>query len=141
MCHGLQINCLSEIWLNDICLYHRIFPNCLTTFRSDTANSNKSSVAVLTTVLSAVGIFKRLYVLQLYDEWFGSKFTPIEAAVYPLVITIPHPPILNHMLFINIFGRWRKIFDTKSHCSVIGHLIVCYFVWLSGLTYQTVVFF
>jgi len=102
MCHGLQIIYLSETCLNDICLYHKIFPDCLTTFRSDTVNNNKSSVAVLIAVSSAVGTFKRLYDLQLCDEWSGSKFPPKEAAVYPPVITIPHPPILNHTLFLNI---------------------------------------
>jgi hypothetical protein len=62
--------------LNDICLYHKIFPDCLTIFRSDTVNSNKSSVVVLTDVSSAGGTFKRLYDLQLYDKWSGSKFPP-----------------------------------------------------------------
>jgi len=92
MCHGMQIICLNETCLNDICLYHKIFPECLTIFRSDTVNNNKSSVAVLTVVSSAAGTFKRLYDLQLYDEWSGSKFSPKEATVYPPVITIPPSP-------------------------------------------------
>jgi hypothetical protein len=92
MCHGLQIICLNETCLKDICLYHKIFPDCLTTFRSDTVNSNKSCVAVLPAVSFAAGTFKPLYDLQLYDEWSGSKFPPKKAAVYPPVITIPPFP-------------------------------------------------
>ena len=103
MCHGLQINYLSEIWLNDICLYHKIFPDCLTTFRSDTVNNNKSSVAVLTAVSPAAGTFKRLYDLQLYDEWSGSKFPPKEAAVYPPVITIPPSPDIKSLIIAKYF--------------------------------------
>ena len=61
-----------------------MFPDSLTTFLSDTVSSNKFSVAFLTAVSSAVGTFKSLYDLQLYDEWSGLKFPPKEAAVYPL---------------------------------------------------------
>jgi len=99
MCHGLQIICLNETCLNDICLYHNIFPDCLTTFRSDTVSSNKSSVAVLTAVSSAAGTFKRLYDLLLYDDWSGSKFPTKEAAVCPMLITIvPSPDIKSDVI-------------------------------------------
>ena len=84
---------LNETCLIDICLYHEIFPDCLTTFRSDTVSSNKSSVAVLTAVSPAAGTFKRLYDLQLYNEWSGSTFPPKEAAVYQPVITIAPFPV------------------------------------------------
>ena len=110
MCHGLQIICLNETCLNDICLYHNIFPDCLTTFRSDTVSSNKSSVAVLTAVSSAAGTFKRLYDLLLSDDWSGSKYPTKEAAVYPVLITIFPSPDIKLDVISKYFLFWRTFF-------------------------------
>jgi hypothetical protein len=110
MCYGLQIICLSETWLNDICLYHKIFPDCLYTFRSDTVSSNKFNVAVLTAVSPAAGNIKRLLDLQLYDERSGSKFPPKEAAVYPIVITIPPSPDIKSDVISKYFCIFEKTF-------------------------------
>jgi len=116
MCHGLQIICLNETYLNDICLYHKIFPDCLTMFLSDTVNSNKPSVAVLTAVSSAGFTFKRLYDLHLYEEWSGSKLPPKEAAVYPPVITIPASPnIISHVI--------SKYFCTLEKNFLLNHSV------------------
>jgi len=70
----IQIICLNETWLNDICFYYKLFPNFLTTVRSDTVSSTKSSSAVLTDVPSAVVASKRRYDLQFMTNCLGGKF-------------------------------------------------------------------
>jgi len=70
----VQIICLNETWLNDICFYYKLFPNSLTTVRSDTGSSTKSSPDVLTAVPSAVVTYNRRYDLQFMTNCLGGNF-------------------------------------------------------------------
>jgi hypothetical protein len=48
------IICLADTWLNNICFYHKLFPDFSITFLSDSVSSTKCSAAVLTVVSSSV---------------------------------------------------------------------------------------
>ena len=63
-----QITCLNETCLNDMYFYQKLFPNFLTTLRSDTVSSIKCRAAVLTAVPLQLVYFEPRYYLQLYHE-------------------------------------------------------------------------
>jgi len=119
MCHGLQIICLNETCLNGIFLFHKIFPDCLTTFHSDMVNSNKYSVAVVTAVSSEAGTFKRLYDLLFYDKWSGSKIPSNKTAVYPPVILIPPSHDIKSDFIYKYFCTLENNFVLKLQCFLI----------------------
>ena len=54
-----QFVCLTEILLNDVCFDHKLFPDCLNNFRSDTVSGTECSAVVLTAVSSGVAAYKR----------------------------------------------------------------------------------
>ena len=71
-----QIVCLIETWLNNICFYHKLFPNSLSTVRSDMVSSTKYNAAVPTAVSPAVATYKQLYKLQFITIGLGGNFYP-----------------------------------------------------------------
>jgi len=70
----IQIICLNETWINDICFHYKLFPIFLTTVRSDTVSSTKSSSANLTAVPSAFVAYKWRYDLQFMTNCLGGNF-------------------------------------------------------------------
>ena len=128
----------SETWLSGICFYHKIFLDSLTILRSDSASKTQSSLAILTSVSSAFGTFKRRHDLQVYNELCGLKFPPKQGCSLPLIITIP--PNTKPELISKYFCTLDKNLDTKVTVFLIGYFRAANFHWLSVLPYQIAIF-
>lgn len=64
-----NILCLTETWLNDMCLDHNLFPDSYTVLRSDRMSANKTrGGGVLTALSSKIRSFKRRCDLESYNE-------------------------------------------------------------------------
>jgi exonuclease III len=136
-----QIICLTEIWLNDMCFDHKLFPDSCTIFRSDRVSSTKSrGGGVLTAVSSRVRSFKRRYDLQFYEEcvWFEISTQNGRSL---LIGNHYFPPDIKSEIMPKYLCSLEKTLDNRNHyVLLIGDFNVPNFDWQRGLPYQIVIF-
>jgi len=101
-----QIICLNETWFNDVSFFHKLFPNSLTTVRSNSVNSTKSSAAFVTAFPYAFNNFKdRIY--RFMTNVVGLNFEP-KLPQFTEWCSVPLPTIPTRKLFRNIFLYPRR---------------------------------
>jgi hypothetical protein len=139
-CEIDNVTCLTEKWLNVLCLDHNLFPNCYTVFGSDRKSAIKTrGSGVLIVINSKFRSFKHKYDLQFYEECVWIELPHFDGEN---LLTANHyfPPDTSPNTIFDYFSFLEYKLDTTYYRLILmGHFNTSGFDWKCGLPVPAII--